>query len=210
MPWPPMRCLHVIQKPSSPLIPLPSAIPITTTQPTTRLPRTILPLKPPLRPPPHVIPLPPPSSCQVESPPTALPQILLFAPPVELSHVAHDLQPSTNKQACPTALTAPPQYNIIDPNNEHHNQPITQSSTPPRCSTRITYPCIPGNISIQAMHHIMTLKAIKVATNSQWTGPIINIEEHCFGEVHPVTKQSITQYRNCSMIQTSSTSGCQQ
>jgi hypothetical protein len=45
------------------------------------------------------------------------------------------------------------------------------------------------------MHHIMTLKAIKVATNSQWTGPIINIKEHCFGVVHPVTKQSITQYK---------------
>jgi hypothetical protein len=52
-----------------------------------------------------------------------------------------------------------------------------------------------GNISIQAMHHVMTLEAIKVATNSQWTGPIINIEEHCFGVVHPVTKQNITQYK---------------
>jgi hypothetical protein len=53
---------------------------------------------------------------------------------------------------------------------------------------------MPGNIFIQAMHHVMTLKAIKVATNSQWTSPIINIEEHCFGVVHPVTKQTITQY----------------
>jgi hypothetical protein len=66
-----------------------------------------------------------------------------------------------------------------------------------------------SNISIQAMHHVMTLKAIKVATNSQWTGPIIDIKEHCFGVVHPVTKQTIS-IKNCSMIQTSSTSGCQQ
>jgi hypothetical protein len=50
-------------------------------------------------------------------------------------------------------------------------------------------------ISIQAMYHVMTLKAITVATNLQWTGPIINIKEHCFGVVHPVTKQTITQYK---------------
>jgi hypothetical protein len=54
---------------------------------------------------------------------------------------------------------------------------------------------MPGNISIQAIHHVMTLKAIKVATNLQWTGPITNIEEHCYGLVHPVTKQTITQYK---------------
>jgi hypothetical protein len=40
----------------------------------------------------------------------------------------------------------------------------------------------------------MTLKAINVATQSQWTGPIINTEECCFGVVHPVTKKTITQY----------------
>jgi hypothetical protein len=45
------------------------------------------------------------------------------------------------------------------------------------------------------MHHIMTLEAIKVATNLQWTGPITDIEEHCCGVVHPVTKQTKTQYK---------------
>ena len=45
------------------------------------------------------------------------------------------------------------------------------------------------------MHHIMTLKAFKVATQLQWTGPISNIEEHCFGVVHPITKQTFTQYK---------------
>jgi hypothetical protein len=54
---------------------------------------------------------------------------------------------------------------------------------------------LPSNISIQAMHHIMTLEAIKVATNSQWTGPIIDIEEHCCCVVNPVTKVNITQYK---------------
>jgi hypothetical protein len=178
MPWPPTCCLHFIQKPSPLLIPLPSAIPIITTRPTTQLLRTILPPNPELRPPPHVIPSPNPSTRRVKSPPTALPQTLLLVPPVEPSHVAHDLWPSTNKQARSTAPTAPPRYNIIDPNGNHHDQPITQSSTQPWRSTRITYPCMPGNISIQAMHHVMTLKASKVATNSQWTSPIINIKEH--------------------------------
>jgi hypothetical protein len=59
---------------------------------------------------------------------------------------------------------------------------------------------MPGNISIQAMHHVMTLKAIKVATYSQWTGPIINIKEHYFGVVHPVTKQTITQYKKLQHV----------
>ena len=45
------------------------------------------------------------------------------------------------------------------------------------------------------MHHIMTLKAFKVATQSQWTGPIIDIIEQCFGVVHPITKQTFTQYK---------------
>ncbi len=54
---------------------------------------------------------------------------------------------------------------------------------------------LPGNISIQAMHYIMTLEAIKVTTDLQWTGPIIDIKEHCCGVVHPVTKQTITQYK---------------
>jgi hypothetical protein len=69
---------------------------------------------------------------------------------------------------------------------------------------------MPGSISIQAMHPLMTLEAIKVATNSQWTRPIMDIKELCFGVVHPVAKQTITQYKKLSMIQTSSTSGCQQ
>jgi hypothetical protein len=193
MPWPLTRCPHVIQKPCPPLILLPSSIPNTTTQPTTWLPWTILPPNPPLHPPPHVIPSPRPSTCPIKSPPTALPLTLLFVPPIEMSHVAHDLRPSTNKQACPTAPTTPPRYNIIDPN--YHDHPTTLSSTPPWRSTHITYPCMPGNISIQAMYHVMTLKAIKVAANSQWTGPIIDIEEHCFRVVHPVTKQTITQYK---------------
>jgi hypothetical protein len=50
----------------------------------------------------------------------------------------------------------------------------------------------PENISIQAMHHVMTPEAAKIATSSQWSRQIINIEEPCFSIVHPVTKQTIT------------------
>jgi hypothetical protein len=46
------------------------------------------------------------------------------------------------------------------------------------------------------MHHVMTLEAFKVATQLQWTGPIIDIEEYCFGVIHPITKQTIMQYKN--------------
>jgi hypothetical protein len=65
---------------------------------------------------------------------------------------------------------------------------------PTRCSTRIITTRWPGNISLQAIHHVMQLKAIKLATKSQWTGPFIDIEEVCFRVVHPVTKQTVTQY----------------
>jgi hypothetical protein len=33
------------------------------------------------------------------------------------------------------------------------------------------------------------------ATTSQWTSHRVDIEEYCFGVVHPITKQTITQYR---------------
>ncbi len=48
----------------------------------------------------------------------------------------------------------------------------------------------------------MMLEAIQVATNSQWTRPIIDIKELCFGLVPPITKETITQYKNYNMIQT--------
>ncbi len=48
------------------------------------------------------------------------------------------------------------------------------------------------------MHHIMTFEALKVAMDLHWIRPIINIKEHCFGVVHPITKQTITQ---CKKLQ---------
>jgi hypothetical protein len=91
--------------------------------------------------------------------------------------------------------TATPRYNFIEPNKDRQECPATRSSTPPWQSIRFINTHLPNNITIQAMHHVMPLEAFKVAAQSQWTGPIIDIEEHCFGVVHPITKQTITQYK---------------
>jgi hypothetical protein len=40
----------------------------------------------------------------------------------------------------------------------------------------------------------MALEAAKVFAQLQWTGPLVNIEDYCFGVVHLITKQTITQY----------------
>jgi hypothetical protein len=54
----------------------------------------------------------------------------------------------------------------IEPNGDCHDQPTQQSTTPPRCSTGIITTQRPGNILLQAIHHVMQLKAIKLATKS--------------------------------------------
>ena len=91
-------------------------------------------------------------------------------------------------------MTTPHRYTVIEPDKDHPTQPTTMYPSPTALHQNVQ-PRMPGNISIQAMHHVMTLEAIKVPTNSQWTGPIINIEELCFGVVHPITKETITQYK---------------
>jgi hypothetical protein len=53
----------------------------------------------------------------------------------------------------------------------------------------------PSGISRQAIHHVMQLEAKAQATTLQWTGPRVDIEDYCFGVVHPITKKTITQYR---------------
>jgi hypothetical protein len=91
--------------------------------------------------------------------------------------------------------TATPHYNFIEPDDDRQDRPAMKSSTPPRCSIRLINTRLLDNILLQAIHHVMQLKATKLATQSQWTGPIINIKDVCFGVVHPVIKQTITQYR---------------
>jgi hypothetical protein len=110
-----------------------------------------------------------------------------------LPTTANDLQPR-NKQAIPLAPTTAQTSHVIKPNDDCHDQPTRQSTTPIWHSTQIITTQQPSNILLQAIHHVMQLEANKLATKSQWTGPFIDIEEVFFGVVHPVTKQTITQY----------------
>ena len=59
--------------------------------------------------------------------------------------------------------------------------------------------------SRQALYHIIGLGFTNAPANTvptslaqyhkQYTGPLIDIEEYCYGVVHPVTKETITHYR---------------
>jgi hypothetical protein len=61
------------------------------------------------------------------------------------------------------------------------------------------------NISHQALYHIIGLGFTNAPANTipqslskyhkQHTGPLIDIKEYCYGIVHPVTKETITHYR---------------
>jgi hypothetical protein len=171
----------------------PSTEPTTIRRPPPLRSQTILlPSQPPRLLPPVIMPR---SRVRPRSPPTPSPHTLLFLPPVAFSVTPHDLRPHRYNTVPTQTPTATPGYNFIEPNDDHHDRPTTRSSTPPRRSIRLINTHLPGNIAIQAMHHIVTLEAFKVATQSQWTGPIINIKEHCFDVVHPITKQAIMQYK---------------
>jgi hypothetical protein len=106
----------------------------------------------------------------------------------------HDLHPSLTNIRNTEFTSTKAHYNIIEPDEDRNEMPAGRTITPPRCSTWIMHTQFPGNISCQAIHHIMTLEAKKSAAESQRTGPIIDIEEYCYGILHPVTKQTITQY----------------
>ena len=84
---------------------------------------------------------------------------------------------------------------VIQPDDDPTNKPAAQSSTPTQKSLQLITLRQSGNISIQALHHVMQLEAFKVASNAQWTRPNNGIKEHCFGVVHFVTKETIKQYK---------------
>ncbi len=121
-----------------------------------------------------------PISCLPQAPPTALPQTLVIVPSVTSSIMPHDLHSHHKKRAHLPAPTATPHYNIIKPDNDCQDCLTSRPETPSRHYTRIINNHMPSNISIQTMHHVMTLEAFKVATSSRWTGPIIKIEEKYF------------------------------
>ena len=107
----------------------------------------------------------------------------------------HDLRPVTFKRPRLSTCSPWPATNVIEPDEDRTYAPTLCSTAPPRRSTRLISPRRPGNISIQAINHVMRLNANKFTNHDQWTGPLIDIEDHCFGVVHPVTKETITQYK---------------
>jgi hypothetical protein len=94
---------------------------------------------------------------------------------------------------------------IVEPDDERDEMPTMRPSAPPRCSTRLITNCTPCNISCQTLYHIIGLGFTNAPANTipqslsinhkQYTGPLIDIEEYCYGVVHPVTKETITHYR---------------
>jgi hypothetical protein len=64
--------------------------------------------------------------------------------------------------------------------------------------------CTPCNISKQALYHIIDVGLTNTplytilhsfAKHANKYAPVIDIDEYCYGIVHPVTKETITQYR---------------
>jgi hypothetical protein len=105
------------------------------------------------------------------------------------NHLSHCLTPSSE----PTPI---PLLNLM-------TNGIVHQSSLPQCSTCLISNRTPCNILRQALYHIINLgldndPVISIPqklTNKQYTGPVIEIEEYCNGVVHPVTKETITHYR---------------
>ncbi len=80
--------------------------------------------------------------------------------------------------------------------------PTMRSTTPPRCFTQPITNRTPCNILRQALYHIIghgftnapanTIPQSLSKYHKQYTGHLIDIEEYCYGVVHPVTKETIT------------------
>ncbi len=111
------------------------------------------------------------------------------------------------KPSKPTARTKPTTYSIpiVEPDDDRDEMPTTRPASPPRRSTRLISSRTPCSISRQAWYHVIGLGITNAPANTvptslvqhhkQYTGPLIDIEEYCYGVVHPVTKETITHYR---------------
>jgi hypothetical protein len=120
----------------------------------------------------------------------------------------HDLHSKpTEKPSKPPARTKPTTYSIpiVEPDDERDEMATTRPSSPPQRSTRLISSRTPCSILRQALYHVIGLGFTNAPANTvptslakyhkQYTGPIIDIEEYCYGVVHPVTKETITHYR---------------
>jgi hypothetical protein len=173
---PPMRC--PIRQP--------------TKQPTS-LPPTLQAGSPPITPPPRVL---------------AIPSIVQAITPTAPHTRIHDLCPNiSRKPSKPPAGNKQPTHSlpIVEPDDERDDA-TTRLLAPPRCSIRLINTRTPCQISCQALFHLIDIRLNKAPMNTipqslskyhqQYIGPLIDIEEYCYGVMHPVTKKTITHYRN--------------
>jgi hypothetical protein len=120
----------------------------------------------------------------------------------------HDLHPNTSrKPSKPPAGNKQPTHSlpIVEPDDKH-NDATTRLPAPPRRSIQLINTPTPCQISCQALVHLIDNGLNKAPMNTipqslskyhqQYTGPLIDIKEYCYGIVHPVTKKIITHYRN--------------
>jgi hypothetical protein len=83
------------------------------------------------------------------------------------------------------------------------NEIVYQPQDRPACPKAPPVSSATGPPAISCARHIYlgfaNAPAISIPqklTHDQYTGPVIEIEEYCNGVVHPVTKETITHYRN--------------
>ena len=194
----------VVASNCSPRTPLPS------------LPTSELPDRPPTNLPRRQLAIQPTSLTamnQPSSPPTSPPPRVLASPthtqataPTAPHIRIHNLRPTPSRK--PTKLPAHTKQQsyslpIVELDDDRDEMPTTRSSTRPQRSTRLITNRTPCNISRQALYHIIglgftnapayTVPNLLAKHHKQYTGPLIDIEEYCYGVVHPVTKETNTR-----------------
>jgi hypothetical protein len=138
----------------------------------------------------------------------AIPTIIQAITPTAPHTHMHDLHPNpTRKPSKMPAGTKQPTHSmpIVEPDDKRDEMPTMRPSALPRRSTQLITYCTPCNILRQALYHIIGLGFTNAPANTipqslskyhkQYTGPLIDIEEYCYGVIHPVTKETITHYR---------------
>jgi hypothetical protein len=116
----------------------------------------------------------------------------------------HDLRHTPSNNAGHKTQTVHHQLPTVEDNNEREEYPTSQPTTAPRRSTQLISNCTPCNISRQALNHIIGIGFTNAPLNTiprslakhanKYT-PVIDIEKYCCGIVHPITKETIMQYR---------------
>jgi hypothetical protein len=114
----------------------------------------------------------------------------------------HDLRSTpSNNAGHKTHSAVHHQLLIVKDNNECKEYPTSHPTTTPRQFTRLMSNRTPCNISKQALYHIIGIRLTNaplyniprsLAKHANKYALVIDIDEYCYGVVHPVTKETIT------------------